>query len=250
MARLHTASFGLNDQVTFLIFTKKLMNWKAIYQSLDERGYATIPSVLSPEECQHLSGLYDDELLFRSTINMERYRFGSGEYKYFDYPLPPAIQALRESLYGPLASFANTWMDHLSIAYRYPITHRELLEECKAKGQTRSTPLMLRYETGGFNTLHQDLYGDIYFPFQVVLVLSEQGKDYEGGEFALVEQLPRAQSRVEVIQPRQGDAVIFTTQYRPVKGARGFYRAKMKHGVSPLKSGTRYALGIIFHDAA
>jgi hypothetical protein len=226
------------------------MNWPAIYQSLDERGYATIPGVLSSEECQHLSGLYQDDHLFRSTINMERYRFGKGEYKYFDYPLPPAIQALRETLYGPLASFANTWMHHLSIDYRYPLTHQQLQEECKAKGQTRSTPLMLRYETGGFNTLHQDLYGEIYFPFQVVFVLSEPVKDFEGGEFVLVEQLPRAQSRVEVIRPCQGEAVIFTTNFRPVNGSRGYYRARVKHGVSPLKSGTRYALGIIFHDAA
>jgi len=226
------------------------MNWQAIYQSLDEKGYATVPGVLSREECHRLSGLYDNELLFRSTVNMERYRFGKGEYKYFNYPLPPAIQVLRQSLYGPLASFANAWMHHLSIAYHYPLTHEQLLEACREKGQTRATPLMLRYETGGFNTLHQDLYGDIYFPFQVVLVLSEPGKDYEGGEFVLVEQLPRAQSRVEVIRPGQGEAVIFTTQFRPVKGTRGYYRAKVKHGVSPLKSGMRYALGIIFHDAA
>lgn len=226
------------------------MNWQTIYQALDEKGYATVPGVLSPEECHHLSGLYADDLLYRSTINMQRYRFGKGEYKYFNYPLPPAIQTLREVLYRPLASFANTWMDHLSIPLHYPLIHEQLLEECKAKGQTRCTPLMLRYETGGFNSLHQDLYGDIYFPFQVVFVLSAPGKDYEGGEFVLVEQLPRAQSRVEVIHPRQGEAVIFTTQFRPVKGARGYYRAKVKHGVSPLKSGTRYALGIIFHDAA
>jgi hypothetical protein len=226
------------------------MNWPNIYQLLNEKGYATVPGVLSPEECYHLSGLYTDDALYRSTIDMQRYRFGKGEYKYFNYPLPPAIQALREVLYPPLASVANQWMDHLSIANHFPLTHEQFLEECKAKGQHRCTPLMLRYETGGFNTLHQDLYGDIYFPFQVLFVLSEAGKDYEGGEFVLVEQIPRAQSRVEVIRPHQGEAVFFTTQFRPVKGSRGYYRARMKHGVSPLKSGTRHALGIIFHDAA
>jgi len=206
------------------------MNWRGVYQSLDERGYATLPGVLSTEECHHLSGLYQDDPLFRSTINMERYRFGKGKYKYFNYPLPLSIQSLRQELYRPLASFANAWMDHLSIPYHYPLIHEKLLEECKAKGQTRSTPLMLRYET--------------------VFVLSERGKDYEGGEFVLVEQLPRAQSRVEVIHANRGDGIILTTRFRPVKGTRGYYRATVKHGVSPLKSGSRYALGIIFHDAA
>jgi hypothetical protein len=181
---------------------------------------------------------------------MKRYRFGQGEYKYFSYPLPPAIQTLREQLYTPLATLANQWMDRLSMKDRFPMTHPELLEACQAEGQNRPTPLLLRYETGGFNTLHQDLYGAVYFPFQVVFVLSEAGKDYEGGEFVLIEQLPRAQSRAEVIHIAKGDALIFTTNFRPVKGSRGYYRARMKHGISPLRSGTRYALGIIFHDAA
>ncbi len=226
------------------------MNWENIRESLDEKGFGIIPGVLSPEECNHLSGFYDDPHLFRSTIDMKRYRFGKGEYKYFNYPLPLPIQSLRETLYGPLASLANDWMQRLSIENQFPASHQQLLEECKANGQTRPTPLILKYEAGGFNTLHQDLYGAVYFPFQVVFVLSESGRDYEGGEFVLVEQLPRAQSRAHVIHPHQGDAVIFTTNFRPVKGNRGYYRAKMKHGVSPLTSGTRYALGIIFHDAA
>ena len=156
---------GWNDLTTLLIFTKKKgVNWQGIYQSLDEGGYATIPEVLSPEECHHLSGLYSDDLLYRSTINMERYRFGKGQYKYFNYPLPPAIQILRQSLYGPLAAFANTWMNHLSIAYHYPLTHEQLLEACKAKGQTRSTPLMLRYETGGGQHLASGSVWGYLFP--------------------------------------------------------------------------------------
>ena len=226
------------------------IEWGVQYASLDEKGYTIIPGVLSQQECQQLASLYPNNQLYRATINMQRYRFGKGEYKYFYYPLPTPIQQLRESLYGPLATLANDWMQRLSIEVNFPSQHEELIKQCVTKGQNRPTPLILRYEAGGFNTLHQDLYGEVYFPFQVVFVLSESGKDYEGGEFVLVEQLPRAQSRAEVVKPMQGDALIFTTNFRPVKGSRGYYRAKMKHGISPLTSGTRHALGIIFHDAA
>jgi hypothetical protein len=187
--------------------------------------------------------------MYRSVINMQRYRFGKGEYKYFSYPLPPSIQKLRESFYKPLVPIANSWMQQLNVDVSYPKSHAELISLCHTKKQVRPTPLILKYETDGFNTLHQDLYGDVYFPFQVVFVLTQSGKDHEGGELVFVEQLPRAQSKAEVISPDQGDAIIFTTNFRPVKGSRGYYRAKMKHGVSPLKSGTRFALGIIFHDA-
>ena len=226
------------------------MNWHTIEDSLNTKGYAVIENVLSSEECKHLSGLYDDHYLYRNIVNMQRYRFGLGEYKYFNYPLPPTIQVLREILYTPLAAIANEWMQKLETATQFPAKHLEFLKECHAKSQSRPTPLILRYESGGFNTLHQDMYGEIFFPFQVVFVLTQPGQDHEGGEFVLTEQIPRAQSKVDVLQPNQGDAVIFTTNFRPVKGTKGYYRAKMKHGVSEIKKGIRYSLGIIFPDAA
>lgn len=181
---------------------------------------------------------------------MKRYRFGEGEYKYFNYPLPSLIQTLREQFYRPLSGIANEWMEKLSISKQFPETHAELIIQCQLQAQKRPTPLILHYTAGGFNTLHQDLYGEVYFPFQIVFVLTQHGHDHEGGELVLVEQVPRAQSKAEVIKPNQGDALIFTTNFRPVKGARGYYRANMKHGVSEVKSGERFALGIIFHDAA
>jgi hypothetical protein len=227
----------------------KTIDWPAIYSSLDEKGYCVIPNALSQEECMHVSDLYINPLLYRSTINMQRYRFGQGEYKYFQYPLPEIIPYFRETLYPPLAILANQWMQKLMLPDQFPLTHQALLEQCNANGQLRPTPLILRYEAGGYNTLHQDLYGAVYFPFQVVFALSQQTKDYAGGEFVLVEQIPRAQSRAEVIKLNRGDALIFTTNFRPVKGLKGYYRAKIKHGISPLTSGIRYALGIIFHDA-
>ena len=226
------------------------MEWNTIADDLNAKGYAVIPGVLSSPECNYLSGLYEDPYLYRSTINMQRYRFGKGEYKYFNYPLPLTIQSLRELLYTPLSAIANEWMQTLGTPIGFPTDHQELVQQCKDKAQTRPTPLILRYEEGGYNTLHQDLYGEIYFPFQVVFMLSQAGRDHEGGEFVLIEQIPRAQSKAEVLQPNQGDAVIFTTNYRPVKGTRGYYRATMKHGVSEVKSGVRYSLGVIFHDAA
>jgi len=228
----------------------KAMPWESIYSTLNEKGYALLPGVLSPEECQHLSGLYGDNELYRNTINMQRYRFGKGEYRYFNYPLPPTIQALREMLYAPLAKLANAWMQKLGMNITYPADHKALVAHCHDRDQPRPTPLILRYEAGGFNTLHQDLYGEVYFPFQVVFVLSQAGRDHEGGEFVITEQVPRAQSKAEVLQPNQGDALIFTTNFRPVQGSRGYYRATMKHGVSEVKAGVRYSLGIIFHDAA
>ena len=180
---------------------------------------------------------------------MQRYRFGKGEYKYYSYPLPTCIQSLRTNLYKPLALIANDWMNQLSKEIQFPREHSELIGQCRTKGQLRPTPLILHYETGGFNTLHQDLYGEIYFPFQVVFPLSQVGVDFEGGEFVLVEQIPRAQSKAQVVSLNQGDALIFTTNFRPIKGIIGYYKANIKHGISPLLSGERYALGIIFHDA-
>ena len=225
------------------------IQWQSVYQSLDEKGYAVLPALLSKEVCLQFTQGYADSSLYRSIINMKRYRFGEGEYKYFSYPLPPQIQTLREKLYAPLAIIANQWNEKLSLPEKYPDHHHELIELCKLKNQVRPTPLILQYQKGGYNTLHQDLYGDVYFPFQVVFALSQQGVDYEGGEFVLVEQTPRAQSRAEVINLNQGDALVFTTNFRPVKGTRGYYRTTMKHGISKLRSGVRYALGIIFHDA-
>ncbi len=225
------------------------MDWTAVVSCLNTTGHAIIPKVLSPEECRHVSGFYDDQHLYRTVINMRRYRFGEGEYKYFRYPLPPTIQALREMLYSPLAVVANDWMRKLEIKTRFPLSHSDLIQQCQQKQQSRPTPLILRYERGGFNTMHQDLYGEVYFPFQVVFVLSQEGQDHEGGEFVLTEQVPRAQSKAQVLHLNQGDALIFTTNFRPVQGQRGYYRAKMKHGVSEIKRGTRYSLGIIFHDA-
>jgi hypothetical protein len=226
------------------------LNWNSVADCLNAKGYATIRGVLSKLECDRITGLYDDPNLFRTTIKMERYRFGKGTYKYFFYPLPQAVQTLREKFYASLSPAANQWHQLLDYRLFYPASLAEFLEICNSKGQLRPTPLILRYEAGGFNTLHQDLYGEIYFPFQVMIALTQHGRDHEGGEFVLTEQVPRAQSKAEVIVPDQGDAVIFTTNYRPVKGTRGYYRARMKHGVSEIKSGVRYALGIIFHDAA
>ena len=218
-------------------------------QNLDSYGFVKLASYLSKEECEGLINLYQKENLYRSTINMQRYRFGKGEYKYFSYPLPTIIKELRENFYPQLATIANEWMKRLSVDTVFPNAHAELVEQCNRKQQKRPTPLILKYEEGGYNTLHQDLYGEVYFPFQVVLLLSQPMVDFEGGEFVLVEQLPRAQSKAHVIHLHQGDALIFTTNFRPILGTKGYYKAKMKHGVSPLQAGKRFALGIIFHDA-
>ena len=226
------------------------LDWDVIYQSLNDKGYAHIPNLISKEECEQLSGLYSESNLYRSVINMQRYRFGKGEYKYFNYPLPLVIQQMREQFYRPLSKIANAWMKQLSIDIIYPEQHQQLIDICKAQQQIRPTPLILRYEAGGYNTLHQDLYGEIYFPFQVVLALTQSGRDFTGGEFVLTEQVPRAQSKAEVLIPNQGDAIIFTTNFRSVNGTKGYYRANMKHGISEVRSGVRYALGIIFHDAS
>ena len=216
---------------------------------LDQRGYAQIPFVLSPRECEQLRSLYEQDHLFRSKIDMKRYRFGVGEYKYFSYPLPSLIESLRRTFYSALVPLANDWMQKLDLDIRYPNDLDEFLSLCHRAGQLRPTPLILRYEAGGYNTLHQDLYGDVYFPFQVVVMLSRPGIDYQGGELVFVEQLPRAQSRAQVLVPAQGEAVVFTTNFRPEKGARGVYRTRMKHGVSAVTSGIRYTTGTIFHDA-
>lgn len=226
------------------------LNWPGITGQLNDYGYAILDNILTEAECDRLKQQYDDKTLYRKTIVMERYRFGLGEYKYFSYPLPGIVEQLRQAVYPHLSSIANKWMEVLSIATRFPDTHGELLEQCHAQGQNRPTPLILKYGKSGYNTLHQDLYGDIFFPMQMVLFLDEPSKDYEGGEFVLIEQRPRAQSKAIVLKPRKGDILIFTTSFRPVKGSRGYYRVNMKHGVSEVISGSRHTLGIIFHDAA
>ena len=226
------------------------LDWPAIGESLDARGYATLPALLSAEACRGLVSMYDERARFRSRIVMERHAFGQGEYKYFAYPLPPLVAAMRERLYPYLAPIANRWSGRLGEEARAPPTLKGYLRRCHAAGQTRPTPLLLKYETGGYNCLHQDLYGALAFPLQITFLLSAPGRDFSGGEFLLVEQRPRAQSKGEVVPLGQGEAVVFAVNHRPVAGKRGFYRATLRHGVSRLRAGRRLALGIIFHDAA
>ena len=215
---------------------------------LTEHGYAVRP-LLDPATCRSLERLYDQDSPFRKRIVMERHGYGRGEYKYFSYPLPDTVAALRTQLYPPLAAIANRWRRALGQDETFPDTLDTYLDHCHAAGQTRPTPLMLRYGKDGFNCLHQDLYGDLVFPIQLVVLLSDPDRDFTGGEFMLVEQRPRAQSRGEVVRLRQGDAVIFPVRERPVRGARGYHRVVMRHGVSRVLSGNRHTLGIIFHDA-
>jgi len=226
------------------------LNWSSIAKDLNERGYASASQILTDDECSDLILRYSEDALYRKTINMERYRFGLGEYKYFQYPLPGVVQQLRENVYPKLAPVANNWMRELNIETQFPGSLTGLLELCQAHNQTRPTPLILQYGKGGYNTLHQDLYGDVYFPMQLVIFLNEPDVDYEGGEFVLIEQRPRAQSKAIVLKPRKGDMLMFTTNFRPVKGSKGYYRVNMKHGVSELTAGERHTIGIIFHDAA
>lgn len=225
------------------------VDWGAVETSLTGRGFAHLPGILSPEECTGLIALYSQPELFRSRIEMAKFRFGQGEYQYFHYPLPPLVDDLRRQLYSRLAGVANTWTRLFSSGDSFPEKLDALLDRCHEQGQLRPTPLMLRYREGDFNCLHQDIYGAIAFPFQVVFFLSRPGEDFDGGEFLLAEQVPRAQAMVRVLQPKQGDALIITTRHRPGHGKRGVYKISVKHGVSPLARGERWTLGIIFHDA-
>ena len=225
------------------------INWQNITEEMHEKGYAIIPKLLTAEQCAGLIQGYGNPDAYRKTVVMERYRFGLGEYKYFNYPLPDLIQSIRESIYPELAPIANSWMKALHIDTKFEDTHREFLERCKANHQLKATVLILKYGKGGHNTLHQDLYGDVYFPIQTVLFLTEPGEDFTGGEFVLTQQTPRAQSKAVVLKPAKGDMLIFATSFRPVKGNKGYYRVNMKHGVSEVHKGIRYTLGIIFHDA-
>jgi hypothetical protein len=226
------------------------LNWPALEADLDAFGAAVAPKLLSPPACRALAALYDDEALFRSRVMMARHGFGRGEYKYFADPLPGLVAALRRSLYRRLAPIADRWNGAMGVAVRYPAEHEAFRARCREAGQTRPTPLLLRYGAGDYNCLHQDLYGEHVFPLQAALLLSEPGRDFTGGEFVLTEQRPRMQSRAEVVNLRQGDGVIFAVRERPVMGVRGPYRVNLRHGVSRVRGGLRTTLGLIFHDAA
>jgi len=226
------------------------VDWRDVASSLDERGYATTAALLTTEECRGLAALYERDEAFRSRVVMQRHAFGRGEYKYLRYPLPSVVEALRQAIYPQLAPIANRWRERLREEGRFPPTLTAYLKECHAAGQERPTPLILKYAAGDYNCLHQDLYGDLVFPLQLTVLLSAPEDDFTGGEFLLVEQRPRAQSKGEVVPLRQAEAVIFPVYHRPVEGTRGPYRVTMRHGVSRIRSGRRFTLGIIFHDAA
>jgi uncharacterized protein len=228
----------------------RAIDWSGFEAALDARGCAMVPGLLDAQECGALARLYDCDERFRSRVVMARHGFGRGEYRYFAYPLPPRVQELRAAIYPRLAPPANRWHERLGIDARFPATHAEFLTRCHTAGQTRPTPLLLRYGADDYNCLHQDLYGEHVFPLQLAVLLSRPGQDFTGGEFVLTEQRPRLQSRVEVVPLAQGDAVVFAVHHRPVSGVRGDYRVNLRHGVSRVRAGRRHTLGIIFHDAA
>ena len=224
-------------------------DWAAVGADLDAFGCAVLPKLLTPDACQSVVSLYPRESHFRSQIHMARHGFGKGEYRYFKYPLPALVVALRTALYAHIVPFANAWNERMKIATRYPAAHADYLKICHAAGQLRPTPLLLQYTAGDYNCLHQDLYGELAFPLQVAILLSSPNRDFTGGEFVLTERRPRMQSRVEVVPLEQGDGVVFAVHDRPVQGTKGVYRVDLRHGVSRVRSGGRHTLGIIFHDA-
>ena len=224
-------------------------DWSAIGSDLDAYGCAVLPRLFTAAECREIAALYPHEEHFRSQVIMARHGFGKGEYRYFKYPLPALIGETRPTLYAHAVTFANAWNERMNVEARYPKEHSDYLKICHDAGQLRPTPLLLQYAPGDFNCLHQDLYGELVFPLQVTVLLSEPDRDFSGGEFVLTEQRPRMQSRVEVVPLQQGDAVLFAVHNRPVRGSKGTYRVNLRHGVSRLRSGQRHTLGIIFHDA-
>jgi hypothetical protein len=224
-------------------------DWQSLTSELDGNGCVILPKLLSPDECRAIAALYSEESHFRSRVVMGRHGFGRGEYRYFSYPLPDMIGGLRTAIYPHLAGLANSWNERMGTDQRYPADHGSYLARCREAGQVRPTPLLLQYGPGDYNCLHQDLYGDLVFPIQIAILLSEPERDFTGGEFVLTEQRPRMQSRAEVVPLRQGDAVAFAVHNRPVQGTRGTYRVNLRHGVSRLRSGVRHTAGIIFHDA-
>lgn len=222
---------------------------QALNDQINEKGYGQVKSVLSAEECEYFINAFEQDELFRKTVIMERHNYGKGRYRYFQHPLPEPLQALRNNIYDWLAPLANQWTGALKLPIRYPESHEAFLQQCAEQGQKLATPLVLKYEKGGFNTLHQDLYGEVYFPMQAIFCLNKQNEDFTGGSLVLTEQQPRAQSRAMVINPEQGDMIVIPTQFRPKQGTSGHYRLNMRHGVSEVLSGTRYTMGIILHDA-
>jgi hypothetical protein len=237
---------ALNTDVTARV---NAIDWHALEEALGQFGCATVPALLSPAECDALSALYSRDALYRSRVVMGRHGFGRGEYKYYAYPLPGIIGALRETVYRGLVPIANRWNEVMRIDTRYPPDHADFINRCHAAGQIRPTPLILQYAEGDYNCLHQDLYGEHVFPLQMAILLSVPGRDFTGGEFVMTEQRPRMQSRAEVVPLAQGDAVFFAVHHRPVNGTRGVYRVNLRHGVSRLRSGHRHTVGVIFHDA-
>jgi hypothetical protein len=225
-------------------------DWSTLSAGLEQQGWAILPRLLAPSVCAELADLYDRDPAFRSRVIMARHGFGRGEYKYFSYPLPPLIAALRAAIYPRLAPLANAWNARMSIDVRFPDQHADFLARCHEAGQRLPTPLLLKYGAGDYNCLHQDLYGEHVFPLQVAILLSEPGKDFTGGEFVLTEQRPRMQTRASIAPLRQGDALIFAVRQRPVRGTKGDYRVNQRHGVSTLLSGRRFTVGLIFHDAS
>ena len=223
---------------------------RAAHHDIDNQGWAVIEGLLTPVECHSIAALYDEEAPFRSRVVMARHGFGKGEYRYFSYPLPARLAQLRPILYSTLTSLANSMNERMGVDIRYPDQFEEFQKRCHDAGQTRPTPLLLKYTKGDFNCLHQDIYGNHVFPLQVAVLLSRPGADFTGGEFILTEQRPRQQSRVTAVPLEQGDAVVFAVRHRPTRGVKGFYRVNQRHGVSTIRSGTRYTLGMIFHDAA
>ena len=224
-------------------------DWQRVIEEINEKGYVMVSQFLPVQSCKELIGKYGDSDLYRKTITMERHHFGLGEYKYFKYPLPDIIQTVRREVYPKLVPIANAWMKMLNIERQFPDTFDKLQRLCHDNNQTKPTVLILKYGKRGYNTLHQDLYGEIIFPFQLVFFLNEPDDDYTGGEFVLTQQIPRAQSKAIVLRPHKGDMLIITTNFRPIKGSKGYYRAQMRHGVSEVHDGERHTLGIIFHDA-
>jgi hypothetical protein len=243
------AIIRIPEQVGEAIRRVESLDWGRVSQELDCYGNAVLEQLLSPAQCRSLADLYASEEGFRSRVVMARHGFGRGEYQYFSYPLPAPVDQLRAALYLRLAPVANRWSEALGLAPRYPDTHAEFLDQCHRAGQPKPTPLLLQYGEGDYNCLHQDVYGEQVFPLQVAVLLSEPGRDFQGGEFVMTEQRPRMQTRAEVVPLGMGDGVAFTVRQRPVEGSRGVYRVNLRHGVSRIRAGRRHTLGIIFHDA-
>jgi uncharacterized protein len=241
---------GVNPSVTDVAERVNAIDWARVSDDLDANGSAPIERLISPAECEALASLYPVDALFRSRVVMARHGFGRGEYKYFGYPLPGLVESFRSALYPRLVPIANRWYDAMGIDVRFPHRHADFIDRCHAAGQQRPTPLLLQYGADDYNCLHQDLYGEHVFPLRLTVLLSEPGRDFEGGEFVMTEQRPRMQSRPQVVPLRQGDAVVFAVHQRPVQGTRGWYRVNLRHGVSRVRSGHRQTAGIIFHDAA